>query len=201
MGLDVYLYQFKDVDTDAILKLWKHSGEPWVYDGCGKWKAKPPPERENFPSDRDWAEYREKSRTKAKQMGIQEKAINEGCFGGEKISFPSKQHPEWPVGEWYSFSTVRGIIKHFTGHDIYFIFPEAKDVYGFFRPDWAAARLRLAQVRDELKKVKTLQLESYTPGLRESFDGYLAQLEVIIETLDFVLNSGNPREFLLYWSD
>lgn len=222
MGLDVHLYQFKDVDTEAILKFWKHSQEPWVYYGSGKWKAKPLPERGNFSSDKDWVNYREHLRATTKEAGLPEQKAEEGCFGGEEISFPSKQHPEWPVGEWHSFSTVRGIMEHFTGHDIYFILPEAKDVYGFFRPDWAASRKRLREMLKELQELTQEQKEDYhdhfikphiPQNLAERWKNVkqasgteiiavcLAQMEVMIETLDFVLNSGNPREFLLYWSD
>ena len=106
------------------------------------------------------------------------------------------------------------------------MFPEAKgiDGHGFFRPDWMAARAKLVGILQALRAVKAAEIEDYhaqfvTPQVPQDlleqvkrlnpaqiaspsqvFAGELAQIEVMIETLDFVLNCENPREFLLYWS-
>jgi hypothetical protein len=175
MGLDVYLYQFKDVDVDAILKLAQFSEDPATSKTPGAIAAK------------------------ARELGFSEKIISEPGFGGTQISYPSKTHPEWPVGEWYSFGRIRAILRHFYGKDIYFIFPEAKDLHGLFRPDWEKAKNRLVDIFQELKDISPPTWQEVYPF--ETPDSATKQLEVMIETLDFVLNSGNPKEFLLFWSE
>jgi hypothetical protein len=200
MGLDVYLYQFKNLDADAILKLLWFSEEPWAFEAFHKWSAVPQTDRGSFPSEKDKAESREKLAAKARELSLPEKIVDDVYFGGTQISFPSK-HPEWRVGDWYSFSTTRAIVEHFTGKDIYFVFPEAKDGPRYFRPDWALAKRGLGEILQELKKLEPAQLDNFISGLSESINHHLNQIEVMIETLDFVLNSNNPNEFVLLWSD
>jgi hypothetical protein len=202
--LDVHLYQFKNLDTDVVLRLSQASEEPYAFEAFQKWKALPQSERGPWPSEKAVAQSRQKMLAIVKELNLPEKIINDYSFGGTTIYFPSKRHPQWTVGDWYSFSTTLGIIEHFTGNDFYFVLPEAKGVHdghGFFRPDWTAAKMRLAGMLEELKRLEPAQLENYIPGLSESFDRHLSQIEVMIETLDFVLNSESPKEFLLYWSD
>lgn len=202
MGLDVYLYQFRNVDTDAILKLWQFSEEPWAFEGFTRWSALPESERGVFPSEKDRAEGREKLMAKARELGLPEQIAEEPNFGGVNISFPSKQHKRWLVGDWYSLSTTRAIMEEFTGKELYHVFPEAKKDSRLFRPDWFEAKKRLAQILESLRQLAPEQLERFEPGLSDSFaDYHLSQIEVIIETIDFVLNSDNRNEFLLLWSD
>lgn len=220
MGLDVDLCQFKDIDTDAILKLWQFSEKPWASEAYNRWRATPESERGEYPLERRKTEYREQLAAKAQELGLPKGIVEDHLFGGTKISFPSAKHPRWPVGEWYSFSTVREMMEYFTGDDFYFIFPEARGIHGLFRPDWAESRERLADFLEVLRKLESAQIEDFHkrfvqphaspphlfPGVKrasvsEMFADNLAQIEVMIETLDLVLNSDNPREFLLYWSD
>ena len=221
MGLDVYLYQFKNRDMDATLKLWQFSEEPWAFEAFERWHALPQSERGVFPSEKDKAESRKKMTAKAQELGLSEEVAMDPNLGGTKISFPSKQHPQWPVGEWYSFSTVRELIAYATGKDFYFVMPEARNIHGFFRPDWMTARKRLANILGRIKELNQTQIEDFhsrfvMPDVQELlkkmkpaqlasaseiFARLVAQIEVMIETLDFVLNSGNSKEFLFYWSD
>jgi hypothetical protein len=176
MGLDVHLYQFEGVDTEAILKLAQFSELPVASRDRGTLAAK------------------------ASELGLSQKIIPQPGFGGTQISFPSTKHPEWPVGDWYSFGTIRALLHGYFGKDLYFIFPKAKNLHGLFRPDWAEARKRLNEILQTLHRLEPAQWASvFGSGGRQN--SALNQLEVMIETLDFVLNSDNPREFLLFWSE
>jgi len=206
MGLDVTLCQFKTLDTEAILELSRFAGEPWAFEpGAG-----------------------EKLKAKARGLGLPEGILPQSYFGGTHVSFPSSKYPEGPpVGEWSSFGGTRELMERFTGKDIYFVFPEAEAIgagHGFFRPDWMAARAKLAGILQTLRTVKPTEIEDYharfvipqvpqdllervrrlNPAQIASppqvFARNLAQIEVMIETLDFVLDRENPREFLLFWS-
>jgi len=206
MGLDVTLCQFKILDTEAILELSRFAGEPWAFEaGAGK-----------------------KLKAKACELGLPEGILAQSYFGGTGVSFPSRKYPEGPpVGDWSSFRGTRELMERFTGKGIYFVFPEAEAIgagHGFFRPDWTGARTRLVGILQALRTVKSAEIEDYherfvklevpqdllekvrslNPAQIASpsqvFAGKLAQIEVMIETLDFVLNSENPTEFLLYWS-
>src|SRR5690242_16435428 len=110
MGLDIYLYQFRNVDADAILKLWQFSEEPWAFEGFKDWSALPASERGVFPSEKQKAEARAKLKTKARELDLAEQIVDDSSFGGVNISFPSRVHPEWLVGDWYSLSTTRAIM-------------------------------------------------------------------------------------------
>ncbi|HSY18993.1 MAG TPA: hypothetical protein VK815_11690 [Candidatus Acidoferrales bacterium] len=202
MGLDVWLYQFKGLNTDAILKLSQFSEEPWASGAFQKWKTLPESDRGPFPSEADRIAHREKLAARARELGIPEKILKHESFGGEHICFPSKANPQMPVGDWYSFSMTQTLMKHFIGKDIYFAFPEAgEDLHYYFKPDWAAAKGKLSEILKELKKVEPAELEKFCFGLSESFDHHLNQIEVMIETMDYVLSHPHPEEFLLCWSD
>lgn len=206
MGLDVNLCRFETLDTEAILELSRSASEPWAFEaGAGK-----------------------KLRAKARELNLSEGILAQSYFGGTGVSLPSRNHPEGPpVGDWSSFGGTRELMERFTGKDIYFVFPEAETIgagHGFFRPDWMAARTRLIEILQALRAVESAEIEDYhaqfvapqipqdllaqvkrlnppqiaTPA--QVFARELAQIEVMIETLDFVLSSENPREFLLYWS-
>lgn len=200
MGLDVYLYQFKGLNTDAILKLWEFSEDPWAFEAFKKWNALPPSGKGSFPSEKDKSESHERLVSKARELGLSESIVSE-TFGGGQISFQSKCHPGWLVGDWYSMDTTRAVVQHFTGKDMHSIFLEAKKGSRLFRPDWSVAKKELNEILLELKKLKPAQLEDFVVGLSESFDHHLDQIGVMIETLDFVLCSKNPEEFLLLWSN
>jgi len=206
MGLDVNLCRFGTLDTEAILELSRFAGEPWAFEAGADRKLK----------------------AKARELGLPEGILAQSYFGGTGVSLPSRKHPEGPpVGDWSSFGGTRELMKCFTGKDIYFVFPEAEAIgagHGFFRPDWMAARTKLIGILQALRTVKPAEIEDYhaqfvTPQVPQDlleqvkrlnpaqiatpsqvFGGGLAQIEVMIETLDVVLNSENPGEFLLYWS-
>jgi len=206
MGLDVTLCHFKTLNTEAILELSRFAGEPWAFEpGAGK-----------------------KLKAKACELGLPEGILAQSYFGGTQVSFPSKRYPEGPpAGDWSSFGGTRELTERFTGKDIYFVFPEAEAIgasHGFFRPNWMAARTRLVGILQTLRTVKSAEIEDYHERFvkpevpqdllarvrslnpeqiaspSQMFAGNLTQIEVMIETLDFVLDSENPREFLLYWS-
>jgi hypothetical protein len=206
MGLDVALCQFKTLDSEAILAFSRFAGEPWAFEpGAG-----------------------EKLKARARELGLPETILPQSYFGGTKVCFPSRKHPEGPpVGDWSSFGGTRELMERFTGKGIYFVFPEAETIgagHGFFRPDWMAARAKLDGILQALRTVKSPEVEDYharfvTPEVPQDllekvkrlnpaqiaspshvFAAKLAQIEVMIETLDFVLNCENPTEFLLYWS-
>ncbi len=205
MGLDVTLCQFKTLDTEAILELSRFSGEPWAFEaGAG-----------------------EKLKAKARELGLPDGILARSYFGGTEVVFPSKKHPEGPpVGDWSSFGGTRELMEYFAGKDFHFVFPEAEGVHGhgFFRPDWRAAKAQLTEILQALRTVKSTEIEDYHARFVESqvprdllervksltpaqvasplevFAGKLAQIEVMIETLDVVLTHENPKEFLLYWS-
>jgi len=207
MGLDVTLVQFEDLDTEAILEFSRFAYAPCAFAASASSDLK----------------------ARARELGLPENIIGKSYLGGTKISFPSKKYPQWPlVGDWSSFSTTRELMEHFTGKDIFFVLPEARDVcggLGFFRPDWSASKLRLVEILEEVQLLGPAQIEDFhakfskpyvpqdllekvkklnptmiaTPS--EIFAGKVAQIGVMIETLDFVLSSENPKEFLLYWSD
>jgi hypothetical protein len=201
MGLDVYLYQYKDVDADAILKLLWFSEEPWAFKSFNQWNALPQSERGTFPSEKDKAEGRKKLQAKARELGLPDKIVDENTFGGTQISFPSKQHPEWLVGDWYSLGITRVIMKNFTDKELDFVFPEIKNERRYFKPDWLESKNRLTKILQELKKLAPTQVDDFCRGLSTTFKDHLSQIEVMIETLDFVLNSENPKQFILLWSD
>jgi hypothetical protein len=200
MGLDVTLCQFRNLDTEAILKFSRFSSEPWAFEvGAGV-----------------------KLKAGARDLGLPESIICEPYFGGERISFPSEKHPKWPlVGDWSSFGTTRELIRQFTGKDLYFVFPEAEGDPAYFRPDWSASKERLTDILNVIQGLHPRQMESFvdvfvkpnipsyllervkstdcaTPA--ELWAGDVAQIEVMIETLDYVLNHEHPRQFLLRWS-
>jgi hypothetical protein len=116
---------------------------------------------------------------------------------------------------------TRELMEHFTGKDLYFVFPEAEGNPAYFRPDWSASRRRLAAILEALQKLNPAQIEDYhaqfvmphvpqfllekleptqLASAAEVVAGELAQIEVMIETLDYVLNHDRPQEFLLRWS-
>jgi hypothetical protein len=199
MGLDVILCRFRNLDTEAILKFSRLSSESWAFEvGAGA-----------------------KLKAGARELGLPESIISEPYFGGERISFPSRKHPELPVGDWSSFRSTRELIEHFTGKNFLFVFPEAEGSPAYIRPVWSASRKRLAEILEEVQKLNFRQIESFIavfvkphipPYLLERarpadcattmelFAGYAAQIEVMIETLDYVLNDEHPQEFLLSWS-
>jgi hypothetical protein len=201
MGLDVYLYQFKGLDTDAILRIWRFSEEPWAFEAFKKWNSLSQSERGTFPSEKDKMESREILIAEARELGLPEWIVGQESFGGVNISFSSKQHPQWMVGDWYSLSTTRAIMERFTGKELYYVFPEARDGSRLFRPNWLDAKKRLTELLEALKKLESPQLDDFMAGLSESLNHHLSQVEVMIETVDFVLNSDNSDEFLLLWSD
>jgi len=174
MGLDINLYQFKKKQVEAILKLACLADPARMSDQVN-------------------------IRAEARKLGLPETIVTEPGFGGKRISFPSAKHPEWLVGEWHSFGNVRAILRNFFGKDLYFLFPEAKGIYGLFRPDWLEAKNRLMEILQELNEISPSTWQEVYPYATR--DNAVKKLEVMIETLDFVLNSGNPREFLLYWSN
>jgi hypothetical protein len=174
MGLDITLYQFSAADVEAILGLARRADEARA---PGKVDIK----------------------AEARKLGLPETIIAESGFGGTRISLPSKKDCEWLVGDWHSFGQIRALLRHFFGKDLYFIFPEAKGIYGLFRPDWQEAKNRLVNILQELKEISPSTWQEVYPF--DTSKRGLKQLEVMIETLDFVLNSDNPREFLLYWSE
>ncbi len=176
MGLDVNLYQFSEAKVEAILTL------ACLADGART------PRKVDIKAE-------------ARKLGLPETIVAEPGFGGRRISFPSAKHPEWPVGEWYSFGQIRAMLRSFFGKDLYFIFPEAKDIHGLFRPDWQEAKKRLVEILQELKDISPATWNEVYPFDTQDRGLKLKQLEVMIETLDFVLNSDNPREFLLFWSE
>jgi hypothetical protein len=62
------------------------------------------------------------------------------------------------------------------------------------------ARFVIPQVpQDLLEKVRRLN-PAQIASPRQVFAREQAQIEVMIETLDFVRSCENPREFLLFWS-
>jgi hypothetical protein len=174
MGLDVTLYQFSGADVEAILKL-----------ACLADEAR--------------AHMKVDIKAEARKLGLPEAIVAEPGFGGTRISYSSAKNPEWIVGDWHSFGHIRAMLRHFFGKDLYFIFPEAKDIHGLFRPDWREAKNRLVEILQELKDISPATWKEVFPF--DVPDRGLKQLEVMIETLDFVLNSDNPEEFLLYWSN
>jgi hypothetical protein len=174
MGLDIDLYQFKKKQVEAILKL-----------ACLADPARMP-EKVDI-------------KMEARKLGLPETIVGEPGFGGTRISFPSTKYSEWLIGEWHSFGQIRAILRNFFGKDWYFVFPEAKGIHGLFRPDWRQTRNRLIQILQELKETSPATWQEVYPFATR--DDALKPLEVMIETLDFVLNSDNPREFLLYWSE
>lgn len=203
MGLDVHLYQFKNVDTDIVLELSRITEEPGNPEEFQKWKATPPAERGPFPPKQAIAQAREKSLAKAREAGLPEKIITDYSFGGAHVSFQSKKYPGWEVGDFYSLGPIRRILRHFTGQQMDFVFPEAKIIHGhgFFRPNWTDAKVRLTGILEKLKSLDSEQLYKVYPPLSKSLDQELRQIGVIIETLDFVIESGDPKQFLLYWSE
>jgi len=174
MGLDIDLYQFKKKQVEAILKL-------------------------AFLADPARMSDQVNIKAEARKLGFPEAIVTERGFGGTRVSFPSEKHPEWLVGEWHSFGNVRAILRNFFGKDLYFLFPEAKGIHGLFRPDWQQTANRLGEILHEVKQISLPTWPEVYPYATR--DNAVKQLEVMIETLDFVLNSDNPREFLLYWSD
>lgn len=199
MGLDVTLCQFSDLDAEAILEFARFAYDPSVLKPNSGVNLK----------------------AKARELGLPESILPMPYFGGERISFPSKKYPEWPpVGDWSSFRMTREIMEHFTGRNIYFVFPEAVGDPPLFRPDWTKSRRRLAEILEELQHVTPAQMEDYhaqfvlaeiAPLIErwksvprataaQIFTRQLAQIEVMIETLDYVINHERPREFLLRWS-
>jgi hypothetical protein len=201
MGLDVHLYQFRHVDTDAILKLWRFSEEPWAYEAFERWRALPESERGIFPTEKDRAESRDKLRAKARELGLPEAIVEDENFGRINIAFTSKLHPPWMVGDWYSMSTTRTMMKEFTGRELDDVFPEVKNGSRLFRPDWLEAKKRLTEILESLRKLEPMQLERFETGLSKSIDNHLSQIGVMLETIDYVLSSDNRNEFLLLWSD
>ena len=203
MGLDINLYQFKNVDTDIVLELSRLTEEPGNPEEFQRWKATPQAERGPFPSKRAVAEAREKLLAKVQEEGLPKEIIHDYHFGGEGVSFQSKKYAGWKVGEFYSLGTIRVILQHFTRHQMDFVFPEAKtiDGHGFFRPNWTSAKMRLTEILEKLKSLDSDQLYKVYPPLSKSIDRELNQIGVIIETMDFVLESGNPKQFLLHWSE
>lgn len=200
MGLDVNLCLFRNLDTEAILKLARCSSEPWAFEVGAALKLK----------------------AIARDLGLPESIICEPYFGGEQVSFSSKKYPKWPrVGDWSSFSTTRQLIEHFTGKNLYFFFPEAEGDPTFFRPNWSESKKRLAATLEVIQGLHPRHMESFVgiffepnipPYLLERVNpkdcasasellaGDVAQIEVMIETIDYVLNHEYPRQFLLRWS-
>ena len=180
MGLDVYLYQFRNVDTDSILKLSSFSDKLGSCENVSKAKAK--------------------LKAKARQLGLPEEIAIDPCCGGAKVSVISKRFSSWDIGTWAGLDVILAITSHFLSKDVYFIFPEAEGDPQFFRPDWCAAKVRLSEILQELKKLKPAQLESFIPSYWELFENDLKEIEIVIETIDYVLSQSDSKQFLLCWS-
>jgi len=199
MGLDVTLCRFRDLDTEAILKFSAASRQPWSFEaGAGA-----------------------RLKARAHELGLPESILPAPYLGGTPVTFPSKKHPNWQVGEWASFGITRELIAHFTGKSIYFVFPEAEGDPSFLRPDWVSSKERLVDILQEVQILNSDQIEYFhalflrphvpahllarvkpeqlaTPS--EIFARQMEQIDVMIETLEYVLNHDSPREFLLRWS-
>ena len=223
MGLDVYLYQFNGLNTEAILKLSRYS-EELSFEAIDKRKAQPNSEIGQYPSERDWIESRKKLINRACELGLPESIVDKDPYGGELVSAFSKKYPEREVGEWHSFATARELMEYVTGKNIYFVFPEAKGDPELIRPNWAKSKQRLNDVLSQLHKLGPAEIEEFyerfvigdihpeflkkiqrvfpakSTDASDSLAGYLAQIEVMIETMDYVLNHERPQEFLLRWS-
>jgi hypothetical protein len=91
-------------------------------------------------------------------------------------------------------------MRHFVGKELFYIFPEAQGEPRYFKPNWAEAKERATEVLRELTKLEPAEFDEFCPGLSQSIDQHLNQIEVMVETIDFVLNSDNPKEFLILWS-
>jgi hypothetical protein len=136
MGLDVWLFQFKGVDTAAVAKLWQ----------C----------------DRSGVS-REELVAKARELDLPVSIIGPE-MGGANIRFPSKKYPPWWVGDWYSLSSTRGIMRDFTGKDLDFVFPEIKTELRVFQPDWLEAKRKLPEIVSELEKLDLAQFKKPLPS-------------------------------------
>ena len=198
MGLDVYLYQFKDVDPDAILELARFE-EDLHNEEFRKWKAGPESERGQYLTEKDRSETREKVLQKTHDFGLPESVVRTCQYGGTKVSFPSK-HPDYPIGEWVCIWTIRNLMQHATGKDIYFVFPEALGDPHWLQPDWAASKQRFSDIVDQIKSMKPEEISRVIPDYSTGLDVRINQMEAMMETLDFVLAQENPKQFLFYWS-
>ena len=124
-----------------------------------------------------------------------------GSFG-EQIAFPCQEIPDstFHIGEWDGFSDVLGILNSVFNEKLeYEFFPEAVGDPSWIKPEWAACHER---IEARLNQIIALETQSLAPPLafEDDFRECVECLLVMSKTIEYVLKSSTPEEFLLYWS-
>ncbi|MEM9253080.1 MAG: hypothetical protein AAGB29_12085 [Planctomycetota bacterium] len=141
----------------------------------------------------------------AKKLGLGPEIASRADLGGEEISIESRVHPGHRVriGDWDTgFSSDCIAIQHATGISIYDIFPEASEHSWLVKPDWLAARERLVETKQKFEATGYEWLVSQHSNEQlaaEEYEGTLKTIDVMIETIDYVIQSSSD-EYLLDWS-
>jgi hypothetical protein len=150
MGLDVYLYQFSEVDAGAILNLSDYYDEL-----CGTGSNQP-----------EWKQIEIKLQQRASELSLPIKNIDNLCDEGVEIHLPSQKHPDgsFAVGEWESgLDFLNEMLRRFIHRDFYYLFPEAEGDPALLRPNWIRSRVRTIEILDEFKKLNPAILKEFEP--------------------------------------
>jgi hypothetical protein len=171
-----------------------------------KWETMSEAERRShgpWLSEAEKVEARMEMKAKACELGLPESIVGAYHFGGTEVSFPSKRFPDsrTVIGEWTGAYTyyIDDENSQLTGRDLYYVFPEALGDPHFIKPDWAAAKSRMLEILTEFHNLDVKKMETIDYK-KEKFRCLAERMEIIIETIDYVMAQKNPDRFLLCWS-
>lgn len=201
IGLDVYLYRFPGMNAQAIVRLARaleEIGDAVVRDreALG-WREGMP-----WPSPEIRAHLKALAEPIAKALGSPGWQYETIHSVGHQVNLPSSRHPDSPlrIGDWEAgFSGIWDALTAATGRRVEIAFPDAHE--GWYRPNWRYARAGLLDLLSQVQHIGVAGLvEPWGEFASEQYGHSIEALEVMIQTIDYVLAQPNPDEFLLDWS-
>ncbi len=186
MGLDVYLYKYEDFETSKRINedYEKKSEEIWQRNGG---------------YDNLTDSERNLVMQEIRQLEIE---MNIEKYQGVKIKINSSKYPKhlFKIGYFRSSNDDSGfnsVVMNATGSDLYTLLNPDPEQYEFV-PDWKAAK---EKVQDAIVKFKECIRKGEIGNYERGQEWDLQGLEIILETIDYVLNQPDPGKYALHWSD
>ena len=126
----------------------------------------------------------------------------------EKIEQDSKKHPEhmFKIGYFrssYNGGGINSVLDSLGFGGLYWIF-DNKDQYEF-APDWEKSLKRVREVLDKFREFTDSDIGKYRVATCDSVDGeqyqwYIDALEVVEETILYVLKQDDSDDYYFHWS-
>ncbi len=187
MGLDVFLYKATTEQREQGDKLEAQYQE---YE-ASVWEG------ENYDAipDADKKEYAADVQAYALKLGLDEYGFKKA----EQIKFNSKKYPKhlFEIGYFrssYNESGINLVLEQSVGSNLYDVFDHTDNEYEFV-PDWCNSLDKARQILEEYTNaVKP------TKATKENIEWVKQALEIVIETIEYVLAQSNPEHFYLHWS-